>query len=52
MKGVGFLRKIQLILIATLTICKSFVRPHLDCVDVFYDQPLSESFSNNMETVR
>ena len=33
MKGIGLLRKLQSVLTQTplLTICKSFVRPHLNC---------------------
>ena len=34
---------------ALLTICKSFVRPHLDYTDIMYDQPNSDSFENKLE---
>ena len=39
-KTIGLLRKLQNILLreSLLTIFKSFVRPHLDCSDVIYDQ--------------
>ena len=52
MKGIGSLRKLQSILPRTslLTICKSFIRPHLDYGDVVYDQPSNDAFSNKLET--
>ena len=31
---------------------KSFVRPHLDCGDIIYDQPKSESFCNKLENIQ
>ena len=34
---------------ALLTICKSFIRPHLDHTDIMYDQPNSDSFENKLE---
>ena len=33
------------------TICKSFVRPHLDYGDILYDQPNNENFCQKIETV-
>ena len=41
MKGIGLLRKLQVILTRTslLTIYKLSIRPHLDYSDVVYDQP-------------
>ena len=40
-KGINVIRKMNLSLPPSflLTIYKSFVRPHLDCGDVIYDQP-------------
>ena len=54
MKGIGFLRKLQSILARTslLTIYKLFIRPHLDCGDVVYDQPSNDVFSNKHRTVQ
>ena len=54
MKGIGLLCKPKSILHRTssLTVCKSFIRPHLDYVDVVYDQPSNDAFSNKLETVQ
>ena len=40
-KGINVIRRMNLSLprSSLITICKSFVRPHLDCGDVIYDQP-------------
>ena len=35
-----------------LTICKSFVRPHLDYGDVIYDQPNNSRLSDKIESVQ
>ena len=35
-----------------LTLCKSFVRTHLDYGDIIYDQTNNESFCNKLETVQ
>ena len=53
MKRVGLLRRLQTMLPQTflLTIYDSFIKPHVDYGDVIYDQPLSEYFSNNIETI-
>ena len=32
-----------------LRIYKSFIRPHLDYGDIFYDKPNNESFKNKIE---
>ena len=37
---------------ALLTICKSFVRPHLDYGNIVYDQPSNQSFSRKIEVVQ
>ena len=54
MKGIGLLRKLQCILSRTslLTICKSYIRPHLEYGDVVYDQPSNDAFSNKLKTVQ
>ena len=45
MKGIGIIKKLSKTLPqhALITICKSFVRPHLDYGDIIYDQPNNES---------
>ena len=35
-----------------LTICKFFLRPHLDYGDVIYDRAFNESFQNKVESVQ
>ena len=35
-----------------LTIYKSFIRPHLDCSDVIYDQPNNSRLSDKIESVQ
>ena len=35
-----------------LTIYKSFIRLHLDCGDVVYDQPHNETFCSKLESVQ
>ena len=35
-----------------LTICKSFIRTHLDYCDVIYDQPNNESFCTKIEHIQ
>ena len=37
---------------ALLTIYKSFIRPHLDYKDIFYDKPENENFQNKLEKVQ
>ena len=53
-KGIGIIRKLNNILprSALLTICRSFIRPHLAYGDVIYDQPENESFSSKIESVQ
>ena len=36
---------------ALLTICKSFIRPHLDYGDILYDKPGNQNFQNKLEKV-
>ena len=54
MKIVGTVKKLNSILSRSslLTIYKSFVRPHLDCGDVIYDQPNNQSFANKIDMMR
>ena len=54
MKRIGLPGKLQAILARTflLTIYKLFIRPHLDCGDVVYDQPSNDVFSNKHKTVQ
>ena len=33
-------------------ICKSFIRPHLDYIDINYDKPNNESFKNKIENIQ
>ena len=49
-KTIGLLRNLQNILPGgpLLTICKSFVRPHLDYGDVIYDQDYNNSFHQKL----
>ena len=37
---------------ALFTICKSFVRPHLDYVDILYDKPTMNVFRTNYKNFR
>ena len=53
-KIVGLIRKLKLIIprAALLTIYKSFLRPHLDYMEVIYDRAFNESFRNKLESVQ
>ena len=35
-----------------VTICKSFIRPHLDYADVIFDKPSNTTFSNRIESAQ
>ena len=35
-----------------ITICKAFVRPHLDYGDILYDQAFNNSFHYRLESVQ
>ena len=35
-----------------INIYKAFVRPHLDCGDIIYDNPGNESFCNKIDSVQ
>ena len=55
LKGIGITKKLSsknLPLHYLVTIYKSFVRPHLDCGDIIYDQPNNESFTQKIERIR
>ena len=49
-KTIGLLRKLQKILSrpVLMTICKAFVRPHLDYGDVIYDEAYNEIFNRKL----
>ena len=51
-KSFWLLAKLQNILLSgpLLTICKSFIRPHLDYCDVIYDQHFNNSFHEKLES--
>ena len=53
-KTIGLLRKLQNIFArgSLLTICKSFVRSHLDYGDVIYDQNYNNTFHQKMDSVQ
>ena len=53
-RTIGFLRKLQSLLPrgALITICKAFVRPHLDYGDVLYDQAFNVSFHEKLESIQ
>ena len=53
-KTIGLLRKLQNIppRSALLTICKSFIRPHLDYGDIIYDQAYNASFHQKLELLQ
>ena len=50
-KMIGVLRRLSVNLPgnALLTICKSFIRPHLDYGHILYDRPSNDNFQNKME---
>ena len=51
-KGIGIIRKLHYVLPrhSLLTICKSFIRPHLDYGDTIYDQPNNQLFFFNWDS--
>ena len=53
-KSINLLRKLNLSLprSALLIIYKSFIRPHLDCGDIVYDQPNNSSLSEKIESLQ
>ena len=53
-KTIGLLRKLSNLLLrqALVTIYKTFVRPHLDCGDVLYDQAFNNSLHTKMASTQ
>ena len=53
-KGIFIIKKFSKTLPrhAPITICKSFVRPHLDYGDIIYDQPNKESLNQKIERMQ
>ena len=53
-RTIGLLRKLQKLLSreALITICKAFVRPHLDYGDVFFDQAFNASSHEKLESIQ
>ena len=54
-KTIGLLRILQTLLPRApliIIIYKSFIRSHLDCVDMIYDQTFSMSFQLKLETIQ
>ena len=53
-KTIGLLRKLQYNLLRgpLLTLCKSFIRPHLDYGDVIYDQHYNNSSHQKLESIQ
>ena len=53
-KATGLLRKLHNTLprLPLLTIYKSFIRPHLDYVEIIYDQAYTASFHQKIESVQ
>ena len=53
-KGICIIKKLSKALPrhASITICKSFVRPHLDYGDIIYDQPNKESLNQKIERMQ
>ena len=54
MKGIGVIKRLSKMLPrhSLLTICKSFVWPHLYYGDILYDQPSSKSLCQKIETIQ
>ena len=52
-KAIGLLRKLQNLLPrkSLITAYKSFIRPHLDCGDIIYDQAYNASFHRKLESI-
>ena len=53
-KTIGLPLELQKILPreSLITICKSFVRPHLDYRDIIYDPAYNTSFHQNIESIQ
>ena len=52
-KEIGVIKKLNNVLSrkALLTIYKSFVKPHLDCKNIFYHQLLNESINKKLKSI-
>ena len=50
----GLIRKFQLVLprSSLVTICRAFIRPHLDYGHIIFDQVFNDSFHQKMESVQ
>ena len=51
MKGIGFIKSKMLPQPSLLTLYKTFVQPHLDYGDIFYDQP-NRSLCQKIDTIQ
>ena len=53
-KTIGLLRKLQKTLPrpVLMTMCKAFVRPHLDYGDIIYDEAYNETFHQKLESIQ
>ena len=53
-RSITLLRKLQIILPrpTLLTICKAFIRPHLDYGDTIHDQAYNDSFHQKLESIQ
>ena len=51
---IGLIHKLQNVLpiMSLVTICKAFVRPHLDYGDILYDQAFNNSFHGRLECIQ
>ena len=54
LKTIGLLRKLQTLLprAPLITIYKLFIRPHLDCADMIYNQTFNKSFQQKIGAIR
>ena len=53
-KAVGLFRKLRNLLpgATLITICKAFIRPHLDCGGALYDQAVNNNFKEKLESMQ
>ena len=53
-KAIGLLQKLQKasLRLVLVTMCKAFVRPHLDYGDMIYDQAYNETFHQKLESIQ
>ena len=52
--GIALLRKLRPSILGKplLSICRTFLRPHLDYYDVIYDKPHNEKFTDTLESIQ